>query len=179
MQEIETKIRQKLQNKGFDFEKQTIGVMGNSKMLKMVRKFYSQKYQIVALYNYMPGADVQLFDLTPYEWAFVFKYFKLTFTTYFHGTMLSLRNGVPLICCALDTSFAKKHTPKTLDVLARLGFSDWYFKTDYEKINLQEIKEKADSLLSSNLHDTITKAIDTEAQSYTHFHDALKKAIEN
>ena len=69
---------------------------------------YGDKYQIVALYNYIKGADVNLYDVTPFEWAYAFRYFKVTFTTFFHGTMLSLRNGTPLICIALKTDFAKK-----------------------------------------------------------------------
>lgn len=132
-----SELENKLRSKGFDFSKPTIGVMGTEKMVRMIRQFYGDQYQIAALYNSTRGADVQLFDLNPYEWAYVFRYFKLTFTTYFHGTMLSLRNGVPVICIALKTEFAKRHTPKTLDVLTRLGFEDWYFETDYVSQNLK------------------------------------------
>lgn len=171
------KLKSKLKNKGFDFNKDTIGIMGNEKMLKMVRSFYGKKYQIVSLYNYLKGADVQLYDLTPYEWAYVFRYFKLTFTTYFHGTMLSLRNGTPLICIALNTEFSKKHTPKTLDVLKRVGFEDWYFETDYVTQNLDEIKAKSDFLLSSNIKTNIIQAVEHEASSYCEFENNLRKLI--
>lgn len=77
-------ILQKLQSKGFDFSRETIGVMGNADMLRMIRAIYGNRYQIVALYNYLKGADVNLHDLTPYEWAYVFRFFKLTFTTFSH-----------------------------------------------------------------------------------------------
>ena len=133
---------------------------------------------IVSLYEYLPGADVQLYDLTPYEWAYVFRYFKLTYTTYFHGTMLSLRNGVPLICIDLGTEFGKVHTPKTLDVLGRIGFSDWYFKTDYMTVNLEEIKARSDELLSGDYRSRIIEALEIEACSYDSFDDALKKAMQ-
>lgn len=167
------KLSKKLSRKGFDWRKQTIGVMGNEKMVKMVRKLYGKQYQIVALYNYIKGADIQLFDLEPYEWAYVFRYFKITFTTYFHGTMLSLRNGIPVICIALETEFAKKHTPKTLDVLTRLGYKDWYFKTDYLSENFNEIKSKADELIKLSDSAEIRAKVDKEAESYDLFRNAL------
>ena len=134
---------------------------------------------MVSLYEPIRGADVSLCDLTPYEWAYVFRFFKLTFTTYFHGTMLSLRNGVPLICLALKTDFAKTHTPKTLDVLSRLGYEDWYFSTDYKEENFEKIKTKADELLSTDLTSEIKGKLDKEAESYLPFRDALKNVVDN
>ena len=171
------RLKKKLSDRGFDFDKPTIGMMGSEKMLSMLRKFYSKKYQIVSLYNYNKVADVNLYDLEPYEWAYVFRYFKLTFTTYFHGTLLSLRNGVPVICIDLGTEFGKRHTPKTLDVLTRLGFENWYFKTDYKALNFEAIKNKADELMAGNYYDTIIKAMNKEAESFHVFNSALKAII--
>lgn len=170
-------LKKKLLERGFDFEKPTIGIMGNEKMLQMIRKMYSDKYQIVSLYNYIKGADVNLYDLEPYEWAYVFRYFKLTVTTFFHGTLLSLRNGVPVICIDLGTEFGKHHVPKTLDVLKRLGFEDWYFKTDYKILNVNEIRKKADELLNGNYYDSIIKAMNNEAESFEVFDSALMSAM--
>lgn len=168
-------LRKKLVSKGFDFTKPTIGVMGNEKMVKMIRKFYRNKYQIAALFNYTKNADVQLFDLEPYEWAYVFGFFKITFTTYFHGTMLSLRNGVPVICIALTTEFAKKHTPKTLDVLKRLGYEDCYFETDYVSENIEAIKAQADKLLAGSNSREILERINKEAENYNVFRAAVSE----
>lgn len=170
-------LKKKLLERGFDFGKPTIGMMGSEKMLSMIRKLYSDKYQIVSLYNYVRGADVNLYDLEPYEWAYVFRYFKVTFTTFFHGTLLSLRNGIPVICIALDTEFGKRHTPKTLDVLARLGFEDWYFKTDYKTLNIEEIRDKADALIAGEFYDSIIEAMNKEANSFNIFNSALKSII--
>lgn len=169
------KLKKKLLARGFDFDRPTVGMMGTPKMLELIRRLYGDKYQIAALYEYVKGADVNLYDLEPYEWAYVFRYFKLTFTTYFHGTLLSLRNGVPVICMALDTAFAKVHTPKTLDVLTRLGFPQMYFKS-YDA--LEQIKAQADEFLQGNYRDEILKAMDAEAKSFQGFDDALRKIID-
>lgn len=172
-------LEEKLVQKGFDMNKPTVGVMGNNKMVGLIRKFYGDRYQIAALYNVSDGADVQLYDLTPYEWAYVFRYFKITFTTYFHGTMLSLRNGVPVICIALETEFAKYHTPKTLDLLQRLGYEDWYFQTDYVSKNIDAIKKKANELIESSIGGEIDGRMDMEAESYDSFKYALSSVINN
>ncbi len=170
-------LKKKLSDRGFDFEKPSIAVMGPEKMLPMVRKLYGKKYQIVSLYNYDKGADINLYDLEPYEWAYVFRFFKVTFTTFFHGTLLSLRNGVPVICIDLNTAFGKSHTPKTLDVLKRVGFEDWYFNTDYKSVNFDKIKQKADMFINGDYHDAIISAMDKEAESFGAFNSALKKLI--
>ena len=170
-------VKFKLKKRGFDFSRRSIAVMGSEKLGRMVKEWYGDEFQIVALYDYLHIADVNLFDLEPYEWAYVFRFFSLTFTTYFHGTLLSLRNGIPLICISLNTSFAKKHTPKTLDLLKRVGFEDWYFSTDYVRENTLEIKKKADHLLNSNLHDQIIERISDEASSFSSFKEAVNTIL--
>lgn len=164
----------KLKERGFDFNKKAIGVMGNNDMANMAKKMFGKEYQIVSLFNRNPAADVQLFDISPFEWAYVFHYFSLTFTTYFHGTMLSLRNAVPVICLALDTDFSKTHTPKVLDALERLGLKDWYFHTDYKSFNVKEIRTKADELLSNDYREMIIESVNRESKSMDSFIDSLK-----
>lgn len=171
------RLVKKLNFKGFDFNKVTIGIMGTESMCKMVRNFYGDKYQIVSLYNYCKGADVNLHDLTPYEWAYVFRYFKLTFTTYFHGTLLSMRNGTPVICIALETDYSQKHMTKVEDFLIRVGLEHCYFHTDYKKSNLAAIKTMADSLLEQDLRSDICRRMDDEAQSADVFMDKLRCLI--
>lgn len=167
----------KLCKRGFNFDRPAIGMMGNEKMCSMIRKIFQKKYQIVALYEYVGNADVNLYDLTPYEWAYVFRYFKLTFTTYFHGTMLSLRHGVPVICIALRTEFAKKHDPKTLDLLKHLGLSEWYFSTDFKQENFETIKSTAEKLINERKHDELIKKINNEAESFYCFKKRLDEII--
>jgi len=148
-------------------------------MLRMLRSIYGKQYQIVALYEYIKGADVNLYDLEPYEWAYVFRYFKLTVTTYFHAVMLSLRNGTPVVCIALPSGFSKNHTPKTLDFLKRLGYESWYFSTDYRGKNYDLIRSKADELLRSDLFSEITERMDEEAKTFDAYNEKLKSILED
>ncbi|MBO5837440.1 MAG: polysaccharide pyruvyl transferase family protein [Oscillospiraceae bacterium] len=173
----EKKLKEKLLARGFDFNRPTIGIMGDNRMCAMVHKLYAEKYQIAALYNYCNDADVNLYDLTPYEWAFVFRYFRLTFTTFFHGTMLSLRNGIPVVCIALETEYAKKHMTKVEDFLVRVGMQDCYFETDYRQINIDAIRAKADELLSKDSKADICARMDREAETSKPFFDAIRIII--
>ena len=173
-----TTLEQKLRHRGFDLTKPAIGMMGDRWMHDQIRKLWGDRYQVVALYEHVKGADVQLYDLEPYEWAYVFRYFKMTFTTYFPGTLLSLRNGVPVICIALETEFAKVHTPKTLDVLTRLGFPDWYFKREEGRIDLVRIRQTAERFLQEDFRQRICDAMDAEAQTFRPFAEALGKLID-
>lgn len=166
-------IKEKLSAKGFQFDRETIAVMGTEKMCKMIRRMYGKQYQIVALYNRCRNADVNLYDFNPYEWAYVFRLFKITFTTFFHGTLLSLRNGVPVLCIALDTQYSEKHMTKVEDFLRRVGLEDCYFHTDYKKTNFDQIKQKASELIAGDYRDLILERMNQEAQSFNAFVTAL------
>ena len=173
----ESKLRKELEKRGFSFQKAAIAVMGNDDMAKMVRAMYGDRYQIVALYNYSKYADINLHDITPYEWACCFKYFALTFTTFFHGTLLSLRNGTPVICIALETNYGKNHKTKVLDVLERVGLEECYFHTDYVKDGVDKIKEKADALLRQQPRKQIIEKMDEEATYSNQFIESIKETI--
>lgn len=172
-------IKLKLKNKGFDFNKKTIGMMGSDAMCEMIRKLYGDKYQIVALFNYSKYADINLYDFSPFEWAYVFRFFKVTFTTFFHGTLVSLRNGTPVIDIALQNEYSETHMTKVEDFLIRIGMQDCYFKTDYRTQNLDAIKEKADYFLKNDLKQEIIEKMDNEAKTFDPFLEVLKKEIRN
>lgn len=169
--ELETKLKKK----GFSLDRKSIGVMGSNAMCKMVRQMYGKEYQIVSLYNFCRQADVNLYDFTPYEWAYVFRYLEITFTTFFHGTLVSLRNGTPVISIALETDYSKAHMTKVEDFLKRIGLETCYFHTDYSKSNVSEIKKKADQLIQSDCGREICKKMDQEAQSANCFFAAIRK----
>ena len=140
--------------------------MGTDKLCRYVKSMYSSDCQIVALYSYCPSAEINLHDLTPYEWAFVFRYFTVTVTTFFHGTLLSLRNGTPVVAIALINEFSEVHTTKVEDVLGRLNLKDCY-------------KKKIDYYLNNNVSETIIDRMNKEAETSTIFFKALGKIVNN
>ena len=167
-------LNKKLEKQGFSQERMSIAVMGTEALCKMVRKMYGGEYQIVALYNYCRNADVNLHNLTPFEWAYMFRMFQCTFTTFFHGTLVSLRNGTPVICVAVESEYSKKHMTKVEDFLRRINMEDCYFHTDYVARNVSEMKSKADELMRSNLKESICRKMDEEALTVQPFIDNLR-----
>lgn len=158
-------LKKKMMRRGFDFTKPSIGVMSGNKKCQMVRRMYGSKYQIVALQAPSIYADVNLHDLSPFEWSGVFAFFKLTITSFFHGTLLSLRHGVPVIAIALESEYSKTHSTKVQDFLRRVDMEDCYFHTDYRDDEIETIKQKSDQLLNSDMRDMILERMDEEAQS--------------
>lgn len=173
----ETTLFKKLAACGFSTERKTIGVMGTNQMCKLVKQMYGNEYQIVSLFNYCKDADVNLYNITPFEWAYVFRLFKLTLTTYFHGTLLSLRNGVPVICIALEDEFTSKHVSKVEDFLHRVGMDDCYFHMSSFLQNNDIVLKKVNSILVSSDKNTIINKMDSEADSSESFFKEIKNFI--
>lgn len=175
----EKKLKEKLKRKKFDFDKKTIAVMGTDKLCKYIKSMYSDEYQIVSLYNYCSSSNVNLHDLTPYEWAYSFRFYKVTVTTFFHGTLLSLRNGTPVISIALINNYSKVHTTKVEDLLRRLDLVDNYFHLeDYSNIEIKNnIKEKIDYYIKNNVSEILINKMDKESETCSLFIDKLNNLI--
>lgn len=169
----------KLKKRGFDFTKPAIGVMSGNQMCRMVRKMYGRQYQIVSLQSPSIYADVDLSDLNPYEWSYTFRYLKLTVTSFFHGTLVSLRNGVPVIALAIDSEYSKTHMTKVQDFMKRIDMEDCYFHTDYSTKSIAEIKKKADQLLNKDARMHIVEMMDQEARSADTFFDHIRTIVAN
>lgn len=170
----EKALYNKLSASGFSTERKTIGVMGTNQMCQLVKQMYGDEYQVVSLFNYCKDADVNLYNITPFEWAYVFRLFKVTITTYFHGTLLSLRNGVPVVCIALEDEFTSKHESKVEDFLKRVELSDCYFHLSDIMSNIEKTRTRIDDLLSGRLSSFILEKMDAEARTSDYFISRFK-----
>ncbi len=171
-------LEQKLKRHGVDVKKPIIGIMGGENIGKLVRSIYGKKYQLVALYQPNRFADYYLYDLTPFEWAKVFSLFKMTFTSYFHGTLLSLKNGTPNISIDSWLDYALEYEPKMKDILSRLGLrSTYFFASEITPQVIENIKSLADGYFIDPPKDKIKNAIAIEESSYSGFSSALRQLI--
>jgi polysaccharide pyruvyl transferase WcaK-like protein len=167
-------LNKKLIERGFDKARKTIGIMGNESMCRMIRRMFGDQFQLVSLYNYNSLCDINLNDLSPFEWAYVFRFFNVTVTTFFHGTMLSLRNGVPVLCIALETDYAKRHITKVADVLHRLDLDNLYWTTDFDRLNFNEIRQEILNLIQTDMYEVLIDKMNKEALSVNSFLAAIK-----
>ena len=117
----------------WDVKKRHIGLMLSNlngdlsrKLVDELKNRYGKNYQIVSLYSYCKYADIPyISDLTPFEWSRIFSLFDITFSKYFHGTLLSILNETPVISLSAEIE-AAGIPAKVEDVLSRLALMEFY-----------------------------------------------------
>lgn len=173
------RIKSKLRGAGIDLSKSIIGIMGDDDIGNFVRGMFGDKYQIVAVYSKLKVADYYLDDLTPLEWARVFSLFAVTFTRYFHGTILSLKNGTPPITLDPWKMEDENHITKINDLYIRLDLLNHYFKKKrrYTNEEIDEIKARAEEFIAHPDKVEIAAAVEKEALNYFNLKEALDELM--
>ena len=168
------KVQAKLKKLGVPKDKICIGIMGNETYAKIARKIFGNKAVYIALYVPNKFCDYQLMDLPVLEWASSFALFHLTFTTFFHGTMLSLVNGTPVL--SFDTlPETPNQITKLRELYNRLGLQDFYHRVDGDlsSEDMKHIERIAHRLVENPPKHQIAEAIRKEAASAESFFDYL------
>ena len=175
LEDLKGKLKRKYR---MSFNRPIIGMMCQSEHVgRLIREKYADKYDIVALYKDNKYADVFLYDLTPFEWGRVFSFFDLTISQYFHGTLLSLKNGTPVI--AADMWEQKEGVKNKIeDVLLRMGLEDAYFNSYLlDEETVERMYELCDKYLKSPPKDRIRKGIEKESKTKDAFFEKLKSDL--
>lgn len=185
-------LKKKFTDAGIDFNKPVIGIMASDRIGREIKRHYKNKVQLVALFQPNKYADFSFYDLSPFEWARTFSLFDVTLTHFFHGTMLSLVNGTPVIPVEAASDFSDRNTTKIKDVMGRLGLSDWRFEDEFRnrtfiqkvlyKLGLytnkkmwKSVCEKIDDCLMNDYSALIRERLTKEAESYSSFYEVLKR----
>lgn len=164
------RVREKLLRSGIDPERPIVCVMGNEKIGKLARSIFDGRAQLVGVYVPNRYCDVFLSDLEVPEWAALFGFCKLTVTTFFHGTMLSLVNRVPVQSFDYLPETERQHT-KLHELYDRLGLKRMYYrgKREYDEADLKAIRANALALYEHPPVDEIAAALEREGTSYASF----------
>ena len=169
-------VLEKLVRAGYDTRKKTIGVMAKPWLFNIVKKQIPDGYQLVSLFNFNEGADVNALDLTPFEWAIAFSFFDITITHYFHGNLLSLKSGTPTLVIEERTTYNQQYCSKIRDFMQRVGLDGNCYYLD--EVTKDGLKEKVNGILTdTSLAGKIESGLQKEADNYYSFKDALTKAI--
>lgn len=172
------KLRDKIVKRGIDFKKPIIGLMGGEWLGKEIRRLFGKENQIVAIYEPNRYADVFLYDLTPFEWARVFSFFQCTFTHFFHGTLLSLKNLTPTFPIERSTVYSDKFDTKIKDILNRLNLTEYYFtKEELDEKGWDFLKRKVDIVIQNPPKDKIIDALIKESVYYNDFKTSLESLL--
>lgn len=119
-------LEAKLEKSGVDPARPTIGLMAGGHYGKMIKRYFGNRVQLVALYEPNRHADLFLADLNPFEWARVFSFFNVTVTNFFHGTLLSLKNLTPVIAVETKTEYHRHYLSKIENVLTEMKLEMFY-----------------------------------------------------
>ena len=185
------KLKIKLEKHGVDFSKPLIGMMAGASVGYEIKKHFGKKIQLVSVYEPNPYADVYLHDLTPFEWAYVFSFFKTTATHFFHGTLLTLVNHKPVTSIEFESTYSAVNTTKIKDVLTRLGLLQWRFSADYRNDSIvKKVMKKyhlwsdkklwagvirhIDDTIENDYSELVSSRMAEEAKSYLSFKEALE-----
>lgn len=157
-----TSIKRKMVSCGIDLSKPMIGVMGSDWLAKEVKNRFGKQYQIICLYEWNKYCDFYLPNLTPIEWAVVFRFFKATFTHFFHGTLFSLKNYTLTFAVEKSNNYNSSYKTKIRDVLGRMGLLDrCYFRNEtaeWQKISkIMSINENDLSLYKKTVKEALQK----------------------
>lgn len=151
-------------------------MLQNDEISRSIYEHYHSSYDVISLFVDNKYSDIFLADLTPIEWCLVLKNAKCVITSYFHGTLLSLQQGIPAV--VVDVSHYNGIYEGKLDDLMnrRLLLPELYFSID--SINshtpiIETIKECLYGVYSLR----IAESVISERKSFNSFLESFNALI--
>lgn len=176
-------VKRILKKYGCDLSKKYIVVMlPDSEIINEVRSQYSENYQIVTLFNPSKYAHYYLYDLNPFEWATVLSNASIVLTSYFHGTLVALKQGTPVLSIDYSNYNDSGYEGKIKDLLqTRMSLPELYF--DCKNVTNEEVRrqlfETIDNGLLGVYNERIQSAVISEMEYFDKFCAKLNDVFEN
>ncbi len=164
-----------------DLSKKFIVLMlPDGQFTKAIYENYSKEYQIITLFKPSIHSDYYLYDLNPFEWAAVLSKASLVITSYFHGTLLALKQNTPVICVDYS-NYNAPYEGKLKDLLlTRFNLHELYFESS--TISNQETQKLAfetiNQALNSEFNSRINNAVLSESLAFEKYIDILRGKLE-
>lgn len=170
-------------------EKKVVGIMlsNNNYMLKIQKFLGNKDYEFVDVHRrhysskrYYFSINKSLFDLSPFQWYKVYRSFYLSFTNFFHGTLLALKSDVPTFSFD-STSFSYEYLSKIKQLLTDMDFLDyWIDNTVYSKEEEERILSQIEYTINNyeNIQNKISLNMKKESQKADSFFNHLSKIVE-
>lgn len=166
----------KIKAKGIDLERPIIGIqLRNNRLSRQIKKQFGGEYQIVAIRERNDYADCFLNDLTPFEWAIVFSFFKLTITDFFHASIFSILNYICPVVIDNKCGFYEGEISRVEDIMTRLGLKQCYYSySDVdENIDIYSLVEYSQQVSK----DYLINRINEQQKTYSSFYEYVKRMV--
>lgn len=106
---------------------------------------YHKRGYLIASLRPAKYADFLLKDLSPMEFAGIFKYFKLTITHRFHDSVFNIKNLTPILLYLPSASYKSENGfSKQKSLTSSFGIEDTNFVDSLSSFTPDEIMKKAD-----------------------------------
>lgn len=145
------------------------------KLTKALYLNYKQKgFQVLSL-NPTRHADICLTDISPFEWAGLFKYVKLVLTQRFHDTLFSLKNLTPVVTIVSGASpVSTEGQSKYLSLLGQYHISQTNYFNASNCLNILDLVDFADKAMTNFSTEKIREKNEEFKNSFIKFIDKLK-----
>lgn len=142
---------------------------------KSLCQAYKDKgYQVLSIRPF-PHADIHLNDITPFEWAGLFKYVDIVYTQSFHDTLFSLRNETPVVTIVSSKKSMTHHGhSKYLSLLKQFELDKTNYYCAIDNPNLDVLIQLGTNALTNINHNKILQTNKLFEQRYYSF---IKKVV--
>lgn len=156
-----------------DDGKKVIALMSESDVLaREVVKRAGDRFSIVPLYRFYPETGCPYIP-DPFEWIDIIAASDCVITTFFHGTVFSMKNNVPFLSFEIRP-VTEDRICKTYDVLKRHGLEDRFRRLNDEALDLPaRVGSFLDRVAEGGEPSDFTAVCRREAARSQSFFDAL------
>lgn len=180
--EEKLKINYQKSKKNYLLDEKYIVIMApDSALTKSIAQKYKRDYKIVSVFKNSKYADCFLYNLNPFEWASVLKNAACVVTSYFHGTLLSLIQGTPVIALDYSEYTSNKYEGKLRDLMvSRLELSELFYEGEYANEFSDDISfwNTFDALLLGSYCDRIADAVEKEKAEFEQFSEQISNILQ-
>jgi polysaccharide pyruvyl transferase WcaK-like protein len=140
--------------------------------------YYRNKGYLIVTLAPLSCGDICIRDISPFEWAGLFKYFSLVVTDRFHGTVFSLKNGTPVVSVACEqrklTAQGQTKTKSLLETfnLGRTNYINTIGMHDYN-----ELQAGIDAALAAFEPDAVALGVRELGDNYVEFVKRIKEVF--
>ncbi len=155
-------------------------MLPDGEFTKKIEDKYAGEYQIITLFKPSRNAQYYLYDLNPFEWAMVLSKASVVITSYFHGTLLALRQGTPVISIDLSNYNDVDYEGKLKDLLyTRLNLPEFYVDgNDLNDVGIQTgLLSTIDKAVRGEYADKIRAGMYSEGKAFELFCDSLSQIM--
>lgn len=112
-------------------------------------RIYHEAGYLIASLRPTPYCDLLLKDLSPMEFAGIFKYFTVTITHRFHDSVFNIKNLTPVVVYPPSKAYINENgDSKQSSLMKAFGIYDCCYVDDPAEIGAKGLKEKADKAIN-------------------------------